>query len=97
MEPAARILSRQSTKSYLERELIVSLDDNGPMIGPSLEMMHTHLEEDEENEKESNMPSKEKHWWDPRPNKTHCTCGPKSYSIIKKNTILFLVAVGGAM
>lgn len=42
MEPATRVLSHESTRSYLERELIVSLNNNGPMIGPNLETMDTH-------------------------------------------------------
>lgn len=104
MEPATRILSHQSTKSYLERELIVSLDDNGPMIGPSLEVMHTHPEEehymstdssDEKFTSTKQLENSKQHWWN---KSTQKDCSdPKKFPRIKKNTILVLVAVGGAM
>lgn len=86
MEPTTKVLSNQSTKGYLERELIVSLDGNGPMIGPTLEMMDTHQEEDEQEKKLT---------WKLWPSKD--LSDPKNFSKIKKNTILFLVAIGGAM
>ncbi|KAI8990893.1 major facilitator superfamily domain-containing protein [Mycotypha africana] len=43
MEPVKRILSQRSTKSYLEN-VIVSLNDNGPLVGPSLEVMDSQTE-----------------------------------------------------
>lgn len=110
MEPTTRILSHQSTKSYLEREMIVSLDDNGPMIGPTLEMMDTHREEDDDYHNDNNFeqPSSTKEetevhhkrgflCWKGRSKKPADYSDPKKFPKIKKNTILLLVAIGGAM
>lgn len=110
MEPATRILSHQSTKSYLEREMIVSLDDNGPMIGPNLEMMDTHREEDDDYHNENNYeqsPSTKNDievdgkrrflCWKGRSKKPADYSDPKKFPKIKKNTILLLVAIGGAI
>ncbi|KAI9257650.1 major facilitator superfamily domain-containing protein [Sporodiniella umbellata] len=41
MDPVSKVLSNRSTRSYLEREIIVSLDNDGPMIGPTLEAIET--------------------------------------------------------
>lgn len=83
MEPATRVLSNKSTKSYLERELIVSLDDNGPIIGPNLETIDTHKEE------------LVKPGWKFLPSKD--LSDPRMYSKSKKNRILFMVATGAVM
>lgn len=115
MDPATRINTNHSTKSYLERELIVSLDNDGPMIGPTLEMMDTHHEGDEdyteEEEEEETASTSEKQqqqadqqqnekkkWWKKLFNKKEKDYSdPRKFPTIKKNTILFLVAIGGAM
>lgn len=123
MEPATRILSHESTKSYLERELIVSLNNNGPMIGPSLEMMDSHHPNDE-TYKDQDKPKQEqierrtsssssstsssstatdtvvagkskrgfRFWCMSKDNSD-----PKQFPKYKKNMILSVVAIGGAM
>lgn len=122
MEPATRILSHESTKSYLERELIVSLNNNGPMIGPTLEMMDSHHPNDETYQ-DHNKPKQEQ--IERRPSSSSSTSSsstttdtvvagkskkgfrfwcmakdnsdPKQFSKYKKNMILSVVAIGGAM
>lgn len=64
---------------------MVSLDANGPMIGPNLETMDTHREEEEVI----------KPAWTFLPSKD--ISDPKMYSKSKKNTILFIVATGAVM
>ena len=99
MDPATRILSHQSTRSYLERELIVTLDDNGPMIGPTLEMVDTHQDEQLHPVHEESMTSNDtitKKWWQ-RKKKPADVSDPKKFPKMKKNIILLLVAIGGAM
>lgn len=90
MEPAKRVLSNHSTKSYLERELIVSLDNDGPMIGPTLETLETTDENTVTVHQEP--PKKEKRWW-----KSNDTTDPRQYSRLKKNIILFIIAIAGSM
>ncbi|KAI9269650.1 major facilitator superfamily domain-containing protein [Helicostylum pulchrum] len=95
MEPTSRIATNQSRKSYLERELIVSLD-SGPMISQSLEMMDTHHEPDNTSVEHKSFCN----WklWSKRSTYTNNSdVDPKNFPIIKKNTILFLVAIGGAI
>lgn len=82
MEPATKVLSNQSKKSYLEREIIVSLDDDGLIIGPTLETIDTHQEE-------------KKPVWRLLPSKD--SSDPRQFSKVKKNTILFIVATGAVM
>lgn len=90
MEPAKRVLSNHSTKSYLERELIVSLDNDGPMIGPTLETIETTDENTVTVHQEP--PKKEKRWW-----KSNDATDPRQYSRLKKNIILFIIAIAGSM
>ncbi|KAG2230535.1 hypothetical protein INT48_001187 [Thamnidium elegans] len=95
MESATRIATNQSRKSYLEREIIVSLD-NGSMISPSLEMMDTHHKHDDDNTSiKHNSFSKWKLWRKQSTNNNDID--PKNFPRIKKNTILLLVAIGGAI
>ncbi|CEP08708.1 hypothetical protein [Parasitella parasitica] len=120
MEPATRILSHESTKSYLERELIVSLNDNGPMIGPTLEMMDSHHPNDEKYEDQeqiercqsskstslssSSLSTMTKTVVAGKYNR-FCRFGcmskdnsdPKQFPKYKKNMILSVVAIGGAI
>lgn len=104
MEPATRILSHESTKSYFERELIVSLDNNGPMIGPSLEVMDSHHPEDNvQKTKQLHSPSssvtevgsmsENRRWWC----KPQDNSDPKLFPRYKKNLILLVVSIAGAM
>jgi hypothetical protein len=107
MEPATRILSHESTKSYLERELIVSLNNNGPMIGPSLEVMDSHhpnddIDEAEGNEKihstsssttETGTMVERRRWWC----KPKDDSDPKQFPRYKKNLILLVVSIAGSM
>ncbi|KAI8078060.1 major facilitator superfamily domain-containing protein [Gilbertella persicaria] len=90
MEPARRVLSNTSTRSYLEKELILSLDNEGPMIGPNLETMDTHHQEDRDTivEKTQNF------WWKMSQDKT---LDPKQLPPIKKNIILLVVAISGSI
>lgn len=94
MESATRIATNQSRKSYLERELIVSLD-SGPMISPSLEMMDTHHEPDNTSVEHKSLCNWK--FWSKRSTTSNIDIDPKNFPRIKKNTILFLVAIGGAM
>lgn len=120
MEPATRILSHESTKSYLERELIVSLNNNGPMIGPTLEMMDSHHPNDEKRQDEekskqeqiercsssssrssstttdtvvAEKSNKRRRFW----SMSKDDSDPKLFPKYKKNVILSVVAIGGAM
>lgn len=115
MEPATRILSHESTKSYLERELIVSLNNNGPMIGPTLEMMDSHQPNDEKRQDEekskpeqiercsssstttdtvvAEKSNKRRRFW----SMSKDDSDPKLFPKYKKNVILSVVAIGGAM
>lgn len=108
MEPATRVLSHESTKSYLERELIVSLNNNGPMIGPTLETMDTHDDQYVDREKtaesitstisstieqEIDSTKRKRRWWQKKPD----TTDPRQYPKFKKNMILLVVAIAGSM
>lgn len=100
MEPVSRVISRESTRSYLERELIVSLDD-GKTFGPTLETMDTRQESisssvtiDQIEEKIDTEVIEKKHlWWKRNKDSTD----PRQYSSLKKNSILFVVAIIGSM
>ncbi|KAK4514636.1 ATPase [Mucor velutinosus] len=122
MEPATRILSHESTKSYLERELIVSLNNNGPMIGPTLEMMDSHHPNDETYQDHDKLKQEQ---IERRPSSSSSTSSssittdtvvagkskrgfrfwcmtkdnsdPKQFPKYKKNMILCVVAIGGAI
>ncbi|KAI8369847.1 major facilitator superfamily domain-containing protein [Choanephora cucurbitarum] len=95
MEPARRVLSNTSTKSYLERELIVSLDKEGPMIGPNLETMESTRHSEETYREATNMTTEKRSSWWKRRHEKDKTADPKLYSPIKKNSILFVVAIAG--
>ncbi|KAG1055827.1 hypothetical protein G6F43_002235 [Rhizopus delemar] len=82
METATKVTSHHSEKSYLERELIVSLDQEGPMIGPNLETMDRAEDKGSRNK-----------WW----NKSSGQQDPLEFSAFKKNVILLIVAVAGAI
>ncbi|KAI9484053.1 MAG: major facilitator superfamily domain-containing protein [Benjaminiella poitrasii] len=112
MEPVSRVLSDESTKSYLERELIISLDEGGPMIGPSLETMDSNYTSPNQQSKTivrkgstsatSTVNSEKEHTGTSR-RAWRWKCGPSSdtdpseFSNIKKNMILFIVAIAGSI
>lgn len=77
MEPASKVITNHSTKSYIEREFLVSLDNNGPVIGPTLEIIETIDNQNEDTSKDY--------------------LHPRHFSTLKKNAILFIVSIAGAM
>ncbi|KAI8371749.1 major facilitator superfamily domain-containing protein [Radiomyces spectabilis] len=128
MEKATRQLTNQSSKSYVE-ELVTTLDNGGPMIGPSMDTMQMDMEENydrqdtldqcekgssastvyntEQYPEAATVPSEKatatvataatKHhpWWSLKRNDQDTD--PRTYSSLKKHTILFIVAIAGAM
>jgi hypothetical protein len=101
MNPVTRQETNHSTKSYLERELIVSIGNDGPMIGPNLEVLDTHHEHDTVNSETSTIseqaetsPKGQRKWWQFY-KKSIEDDDPRQYTRLKKNMILFIVSSGG--
>ncbi|KAI8369663.1 hypothetical protein BD560DRAFT_124906 [Blakeslea trispora] len=93
MEPARQVLSNTPTKSHIEKGSVVSLDKERPMIGPKLETMRSTQLDELHNEDERMSTKRKLSCWRKR-YKDEAT-DPKQYSTVKKNTILFVVAIGG--
>jgi hypothetical protein len=93
MEPATRIPSHKSTKSYLQRDLIVSLNNNDPSLDVMGSQHEERLSSASSSATEVGTIGEERRWWcKPRDNSD-----PKLYPRYKKNLILMLVSIAGAM
>jgi hypothetical protein len=96
MDPITRQQTNQSTKSYIERELVISVGQNGPMVGASLDVMHTHHSHSTIESSCSDIDSTNKKSWfsfcSPDPQ-----VDPRKYPQWKKNSIVFIIAVAGSV